>query len=446
MKARLKFLIKDWGYDKLVEEINKEWQVLDKSKPIEHKEEEVVVPQFHQTLNGSYTNQDEYKLWQQKNVLAQKNGLFAIGLKIRLGDILTSHARKLALWASEFSGDEFTLTINQNLIVRHIDKKALPIWHERLKSIGLADIGFNKFSDITACPGTDTCNLGIASSTGLSLVLENVLKEEYPEFSNNKDLSIKLSGCMNACGQHMVSSIGFQGMSMKAKDKRVLPAAQILIGGGRVGDGKGRFGDKLIKVPSKKAPDALRRILHDYKSSEIEEEDFLSYYDRKGEKYFYDLLKDLGSIDSIEEEDFIDWGHSAPYIKAIGVGECAGVVIDLISTLFFESEEKIESAKRSLEEGKIRDGIYHSYSAIVNTAKALLLAEDQKTNTHAGIISNFNDYFIKTHKITVGGSFEDFVLRLRKEEASLEFAKNYYDDSVRFYLLADKFRKNTLEL
>ena len=78
-------------------------------------------------------------------------------------------------------------------------------------------------------------------------------------------------------------------------------------------------------------------------------ENFLAYYDRKGKIYFYDLLKVLSDTTNLEPSDFIDWGHSENYVKAIGVGECAGVVIDLIATLLFESEEKIHACRRFLK-------------------------------------------------------------------------------------------------
>ena len=69
-------------------------------------------------------------------------------------------------------------------------------------------LGYNTINDVTACPGTDTCNLGIASSTGIAVELERVLATEYPQYSNNQEITIKISGCMNACGQHNIANIG----------------------------------------------------------------------------------------------------------------------------------------------------------------------------------------------------------------------------------------------
>ena len=109
----------------------------------------------------------------------------------------------------------------------------------------------------------------------------------------------------------------------------------------------------------------------------------------KGERYFYDFLTDLSDADNLKPEDFIDWGNNEEYVKAIGVGECAGVVIDLIETLFLESEEKIANGKEALENGVYSDAIYYAYTSQINSAKAILLSEKKKTNTQANIVENF---------------------------------------------------------
>jgi len=60
-----------------------------------------------------------------------------------------------------------------------------------LAKLDFVSLGYNSTSDITACPGTDTCNLGIASSTGIAVELERILESEYPQYHNNKDVTIK---------------------------------------------------------------------------------------------------------------------------------------------------------------------------------------------------------------------------------------------------------------
>lgn len=79
----------------------------------------------------------------------------------------------------------------------------------------------------------------------------------------------------------------------------------MLLGGGVLGNGQGRFADKVIKMPSKRGPQALRNILDDF-AQNAEGKDFLSYYDAQGQKYFYDILKPLSATDNLESSDFVD--------------------------------------------------------------------------------------------------------------------------------------------
>ncbi len=235
-----------------------------------------------------------------------------------------------------------------------------------------------------------------------------------------------------------MAHIGFQGMTVKS-GTLVAPALQVLLGGGVVGDGQGRFSDKVVKIPSKRGPEALRIILNDFENNN-EGNDFLTYYDRQGKTYFYDLLKHLSDTTNLVEDDFIDWGSDEQYIKAIGVGECAGVVIDLVATLLFESEEKITNAKEALKGGQWSDSIYHSYTALVNTAKALLTSEQVKTNTQSGIINNFDSHFVDTGKVILSSSFSELVYQINKNEPTEAFAAEYLEAVKSFYQQVDVIR------
>ena len=442
-KARLKFLIKDIGVEAFLDLVEAERNALENKRvkidtsafeqPISF--EEIEIPRVE------IEDQGAYEKWKETNVIKQKQeGFFAVGIKVHLGDFYTPKARLLADLVKKYAANEIRLTLRQNILIRHVREEALPLFYVELQKLGFAKIGYNSTVDITACPGTDTCNLGISSSTGTAVVLEKVLEEEYPQYINNKEIAIKISGCMNACGQHNMAHIGFQGMSIKVGNLQA-PALQILIGGGILGDGRGRFSDKLVKIPSKRAPEALRILLNDFEKNQQEDEDFLGYYDRNGKTYFYDLLKALSDTSNLQPSDFIDWGHSENYVKAIGVGECAGVVIDLIATLLFESEEKIINAEEALTKSQFSDSIYHSYTSLVNTAKALLISENIKTNTQAGIIKGFQEQFVETQKIQLHQSFEDLVYQIKEEAPTKLFAENYLSEAKSFYKSVDAYRK-----
>jgi sulfite reductase beta subunit-like hemoprotein/uncharacterized protein (UPF0332 family) len=447
-KARLKFLIKNIGLDNFVTLIEEE------QKALSQKEVFIDVETFEQDINIPKINIPEvtiedptkFNAWIKTNVITQKQeGLFAIGVKVKLGNFSTENARKLAHLIKNYAADELRFSLRQNILIRHVKEALLPFFYQELKALGFTDLGYNSTTDITACPGTDTCNLGIASSTGMAAELERVLVEEYPQYLNNTDVTIKISGCMNACGQHNMAHIGFQGMSIKTKEKLVAPAVQILLGGGVLGNGKGRFSDKVIKLPSKRGPQALRLILDDFEANQKKKESFIEYYDRQGEKYFYDFLVPLSRIDNLVESDFIDWGHNNKYINIIGVGECAGVVIDLVATLFLEAKEKIDLASESFKDEKWSDAIYHGYSAFVNGAKALLLIEDKKTNTQAGIINQFDETFIATKKINLKTSFKSLVYQIKENKPTASFTKTYINQAVAFFETIEAYRAKELE-
>tara|TARA_R110002049_G_scaffold102775_9_gene248753 strand:- start:9434 stop:11563 length:2130 start_codon:yes stop_codon:yes gene_type:complete len=440
-KARMKFLVKDIGLEAFKELVDAEQKAIAvKSVPVDadayvaSKPVEVEVPQV------TVKDQKAFEIWKSTNLIPQKQeGYVAIGIKVLLGDFYTDKARLLADLVEKYAAGEIRLSLRQNIVIPFVKKELVPFFYNELEKLGLTEVGYNKAVDITACPGTDTCNLGIASSTGIADELERVLKAEYPQYLTKEDLVIKISGCMNACGQHNMANIGFQGMSVRTPDKLVAPALQVLLGGGNLGDGKGVFADKVVKVPSKRGPEALRRILNDFEAN-ADGKSFLDYYKVTGERYFYDLLTDLSDVTNLTQDDFIDWGEEEKYVKEIGIGECAGVVIDLIATLFFESEEKIENAKESLDNKVYSNAIYHAYSSMVNSAKALLIAEDVRTNTHAGIISQFDEFFIESGKIELGVSFSELIYQINKNAPTEDFASKYIENANQFLAKVRTFR------
>ena len=441
MKARMKFLIKEIGKDVFLDLVEKE------KKAIAFETYEIDTTAFDGPITApllevpqvTIDDATAYEAWKASNVIAQKQaGYFAIGIKVLLGDFYTDKARLLADLIKNYGANELRFSLRQNIVIRNIKEENLPFFYQELAKLDMVALGYNTIGDITACPGTDTCNLGIASSTGIADELEKVIKAEYPKYSNNQEIEIKISGCMNACGQHNMSAIGFQGMSINS-GKLVAPALQVLLGGGRLGNGEGRFADKVIKIPSRRGPDALRLILNDFEAN-ANGQSFLNYYDAKGEKYFYEFLKPLADVTNLTEADFVDWGNADNYVKAVGVGECAGVVIDLVATLLYEAKDKLTFAQEAFEDKKWSDAIYLAYAGFVNGAKALLLAENQKTNHHAGIIDLFDTVFVETNKIQLATSFKELVYQIKENEPSETFAKEYIATAIAFFETIETYR------
>lgn len=446
LKARIKFLIKDIGVEAFSALVDAERTAVGLEKfPIDIAlKTDLKLPDPKAIEDFSLTNFAKYQAWLKTNVFAQKQpGYFAIAIKLTTGDFSTKTARKLAAIVEQYAGDDIRVTINQGLMLRYVRTADLAYVFEQLDQLTLAEPGFDSVADITSCPGTDTCNLGISNSTGITRVLEQVIQDEYPDLIYNNALKIKISGCMNSCGQHSLANIGFHGSSVKV-GALVAPALQVLLGGGPTGNGEGKTSEKVIKIPSKKGPAVLRSILDDYETNGNDDEYFNSYYERQGKVYFYDLLKPLSETANLAPSDFIDWGHEDSFKPLIGVGECAGVAFDLVSTILLETGEKIARAKDALDQEAWSDSIYQSYNTFINGAKALLVGQQVKTNTQAGIVRDFDVHFIDSGEVELSTSFEKLVYQINENAPHEDFAQWYYQQAENFYKIVLQTREKQL--
>lgn len=442
-KARMKYLIQKIGFEAFTELVAAEQKAL-KSKrvAIEQPNTQVPQPSAQNPLPKTQdVDTDDYKIWHATNVFAQKQGgFYGVYVRILNGNISSTTSRSLISALDGYIADDIRITINQGLMLKFVKAEHLPYVFNILKEHNLAAAGANGTVNITACPGTDTCNLAISDSTSITGELEKVISQEFPELIHNQDIKIKISGCMNSCGQHGMANIGFHGSSLKSADKRVLPALQVLLGGGTVGNGVGRVADKVIKVPSKRGPMTLTWLLNDYENNALEGEYFNDYYDRQGEKYFYNLLKPLADLTTLQHSDFIDWGQSEQFITEIGVGECAGVMIDLVATLLYESEEKLAWAQTAYSENRWADSIYHSYSVFISSAKALLLDKSVNVSTQHGVITEFGKHFAEEFGLQPD-EFKTQTLQINQYEPSEDFAVRYLAEAEAFLEKAKAYRE-----
>lgn len=432
-RARLKYLLKDIGleeFKRLVNEV-KGGNQFDLFKINEGVLGETIIPSFTPRFNIEI-DEEAFQIWKTTNTFEQKQkGFYGVYGKVQLGDFRTEVARELATLVEEVAADDIRLTIDQNFLLRYVSEDALRYVYSKFVKWGVEKPGYASIADITSCPGTDTCNLGISNSTRVATALEELLYEEYPGLLTDNELKIKISGCMNSCAQHSLAQIGLHGSSIK-KDGKVIPALQFMIGGGSLGNGDATIGQRLIKLPSKRVLNGVRSLLDSYLSNKTEDEKFNQYFNRKGKDFFYQLLKPLADLDTIIESDYYDWGHETTYETKIGVGECAGVTLDLVSTLILESEEKVILAKEALDKGLFADSIYQSYNAFVNGAKAYLLREDVQTNTQKKIVSDFNELYVKTGKFEFDGDFESFIFEMDNNTPNKLYATDYFSKAAQF--------------
>ena len=443
-KARMKFLIQKIGFEEFMNLVQAETKALkNHSYPISNAAAwEVSEPT--QLSDVAIPSSEVYKTWLATNTFEQKQkGFHGVYVRILNGNISSDTSRSLIDALQGYIGDDVRITINQGLLLKFVPTANLPYVFQTLSAHELAAPGANSIANITACPGTDTCNLAISDSTNITSKLEQVINDEFPALIHDSQMKIKISGCMNACGQHSMASIGFHGSSLKAPDKRVLPALQVLLGGATLGNGEGRIADKVIKVPSKRGPEVLRIVLNNYEENAQDGEYFHEYYDRLGENHFYTLIKPLADLSNLVQDDFIDWGASENFITEIGVGECAGVMIDLVATLLFESQEKYEWTVAALEDKRWADAIYHAYSVFISAAKALLLDKSITVSNQTAVINKFDENFVSTGEFAIDAeTFSALVLQINQQETTVAFANQYVAQAEKFLTAATSYRQN----
>lgn len=442
-KARFKYLLQKLGLEEVLRLIDEE-RIANKIKtfPVDRDLIQQPAAPTAAVVPVEPVDAKAYELWKATNTFEQKQkGYYGVYVKVLTGDIPTDKARRLVAAVQDHIADDIRITQDQNLLFKYVRPESLPHVFNALTELGYAKPGYNSTSDVTTCPGTDTCNLGISNSTEMARVLETYIHEFHQDFIYEQDLKIKISGCMNSCGQHGLAHIGFHGSSVKA-DGKVVPAAQVMLGGGTVGNGIGRVAERVIKVPTKRVLQVVDLILTDFKNNHLSDENFHAYYDRQTKDYFYRMLKPLADLTTLSADEFIDWGHEESFATAIGVGECAGVVIDLVATLLLEAEEKVELANKAFNEEQYADAIYHAYSSFVWTAKALLLDKGVNGSTQAAVIQDFDKHYIETGIFELPTTFSERVLQINKYEPSQDFAALFIKQATAFHYEAASRRED----
>jgi sulfite reductase beta subunit-like hemoprotein len=332
-KARLKFVLRERGFEWLKEAIEREYADILANGGIPMPEE---VPEgfggFQSNppalgtggdlpvLDGHPAN-PQFDRWLETNVEEQKQPGYAIvTVRVPQGNLTSAQMHGLADLAANTGDGLLRFTMTQNVVLGFIPVSQLRRVHAALRLIGLAESGAREIEDVTACPGAYSCNLALTKAMNLGEAIATVVKTEEDPVA--RKLSIKISGCPNSCGQHWISDIGFYGNARKIEGREV-PYYQMLLGGGEDAQGILRFGLAIQSIPARHATIAVERVLRHFKTDRREHETFREYVMRNKVEFFRGLLSDLARPDLSNEESFRDWGDEVSYSLQLGRGECA---------------------------------------------------------------------------------------------------------------------------
>jgi sulfite reductase (NADPH) hemoprotein beta-component len=268
---------------------------------------------------------DAYLRWLRSNVSKQRQaGYCHVTVRLPLGDFTAGQMRVLADLAESYGDGSMRLTVEQNVLYRWVKTESVEAFHQRLVAAGLGAPDAGRLSDVTSCPGAESCRLAVTQSRGLGRVLTEHLSARPDLVDLVPSGNIKISGCPNGCGQHHIGSIGFQG-SVRKLAGRAVPQYFVLVGGGCTDEGVAHFGKVVAKVPAHRLTDAVERLLGLYRDQRQTDEELGSFFRRIPAAAATEALRDLAELlpGDVSPEDFVDLGEDQEFAPVVMDGECS---------------------------------------------------------------------------------------------------------------------------
>jgi sulfite reductase (NADPH) hemoprotein beta-component len=351
-RNRLKFLIKSMGWERWLAEYHRHLEAVRaeprRERPFDPDHADVDAPPDWEPpfapdlisiearaasaqIRGSGTRpsllpvtNDTEERWLRSNVRAQKQAGYSIAIvTIPLGDLTAPQLRIIADLAASYSDGTVRVTVEQNLVFRWVTTSRLHDFYAAIRAARLNYSGHGTIADVVSCPGAESCRLAVTQSRGLGHLLGEHLREHSEVAAAAGTGDIKISGCPNGCGQHHVSAIGFQG-SIRKLGERAVPQYFVMIGGGADGEGAS-FGRVAAKIPARRAPEAVDRLVDLYQAERRNGERLADFYRRADLARVKDVLSDLERLTDAEArpEDFIDLAEDHEFTPEVMDGECS---------------------------------------------------------------------------------------------------------------------------
>jgi sulfite reductase beta subunit-like hemoprotein len=325
-RARLKWLLADWGIEKFRAEVLAELTRFD----VEWQSGTVALPQLvpgrppddtmgNETIPAGQA--DAFQAWRESNVRLQKqHGFAAVFVRCPLGDLLPAQLRRLAEAARRFAGGIRT-SIEQKLVLRWVRVESLPGLYEFLRTGDLAGDSVGELLDITRCVGTTACLMAITNPRSAAQTIASAIATELSADTALRNLRIRISGCPNSCGHHHAADIGLFGVSRQING-RPAPHYAVLLGGASSGEA---FGARAIEVPAFRVAQAVEQVLRMYRARRGTDESFSSFIGRVGLASAREQLESLIHLHApgIEPAAWRDLGADRDFSVGARAGECA---------------------------------------------------------------------------------------------------------------------------
>jgi len=201
----------------------------------------------------------------------------------------------IANWADKYGFGEIRIAHEQNIVLPDVRKCDLFDLWQAAKTIGLATPNVGLLTDIIACPGGDYCSLANAKSISIAHAIQARF-DSLDYLHDLGEISLNISGCMNACGHHHIGNIGILGV-----DKNGSEFYQITLGGAQ---GNNSQLGKVIgpSFSAHEVPDVIEKIVAVYCRYRELEESFIHTFHRIGIEPFRELAYEKNSGAEIIQE------------------------------------------------------------------------------------------------------------------------------------------------
>ncbi|MCI4678909.1 nitrite/sulfite reductase [Rhodoblastus acidophilus] len=306
-KARIKILVHELGIDAFRARVEEEFAAIDSPRhdvdprefariaahfaPPAHES----LPAVSRRLEEAVAKDEALSRFVEHNLTRHKQRGYAaltISLKpigLPPGDLTSRQMRAIADLAEKYSFDEARVAHTQNIVLPHVRLDDVADIFAILRAEGLGEANAGLITDIISCPGLDYCAL----ATARSIPVAQALALHFADPAKQKEigpLSIKISGCINACGHHHIGNIGILGL-----EKKDAESYQITIGGDP-GDSYA-LGELLGPgLPAEMVPEAVDRIVAVYLAQRQSGETFIETYRRLGLAPFKSAFKEIADV------------------------------------------------------------------------------------------------------------------------------------------------------
>ncbi|MDQ6963493.1 MAG: sulfurtransferase TusA family protein [Mariprofundales bacterium] len=362
-RARMKYVVQKLGRDGFIAEYRQQRAVIEKSYGHSIADAEA----NWRTPTGRLPHD-------RSGVIEQHDGRMTVLINLFRGDLTPAQCHAVSAAARRVGSGELRVTAEQGIMICDIAKEQVESAVELLRAADLSIADARGIADVVACPGTESCRLGITASRGFAEAMRPLL-DGFREDAALSQLTVKVSGCQHSCGRHHVADLGFHGLAKKI-DGQAVPHYQLHIGG------SGRAGEPLAfaadPVPAKRAPEAGVAVLNAYRAGRLGLESVHDWAERIGRQEIAVILApfagESGEIDGL----IYDWSENEAFnTRGNKKGECAGAVLSLSDALISEAEYELLIAAAHLDGMFWADAQVALRRSAIATARAFLISHGE---------------------------------------------------------------------